>query len=60
MVEASWSPADNSQAVARCRRIGQTQPVLARYLYVPGSLDEAISAVLARKSVMSAELESAR
>jgi SNF2 family DNA or RNA helicase len=44
MVEASWSPADNSQAVARCRRFGQQRPVLARHLYVPGSLDEAIAA----------------
>jgi SNF2 family DNA or RNA helicase len=59
LVEASWSPAENAQAIARCRRIGQQRPVLARYLYVPDSLDEALAAVLVRKSQMSAELEAA-
>jgi SNF2 family DNA or RNA helicase len=59
MVEASWAPADNAQAIARCRRFGQERPVLARLLYVPGSLDEAVAAVLSRKSAMGAELEDA-
>jgi Helicase conserved C-terminal domain len=59
MVEASWSIADNAQAIARCRRLGQKRPVLTRYLCVPGSLDEAIAALLARKSQMNAELEAA-
>jgi hypothetical protein len=59
LVESSWSPADNVQAIARCRRYGQTRPVLARYLCVPGSLDAAVAAVLARKAAMSTELEAA-
>jgi SNF2 family DNA or RNA helicase len=59
IAEPSWAIADNVQAVARCRRLGQTHPVLARYLYAPGSLDEAITATLARKARMGAELEGA-
>lgn len=48
--EYSWSPADNVQAIARAHRRGQTRPVWARYLYIPGSLDEAVSEVAARKA----------
>jgi SNF2 family DNA or RNA helicase len=60
LVEPSWVPSENSQAIARCRRIGQARAsVLARFLTIPGSLDEGISAVLARKATMLAELEDA-
>lgn len=48
--EYSWSPADNVQAIARAHRRGQTKPVWARYLYIPGTLDEAVTEVAARKA----------
>ena len=49
MVEYSWSPADNAQAIARCHRRGQSQPVLATYLVLSGSIDGAILRVSSRK-----------
>jgi SNF2 family DNA or RNA helicase len=58
VVEPSWVPSENSQAIARCRRIGQQRgSVLARFLAIPDSLDEGIAGVLARKAAMLAELE---
>jgi SWI/SNF-related matrix-associated actin-dependent regulator of chromatin subfamily A-like protein 1 len=54
--EASWVPADNLQAAKRCHRIGQTRPVLVRFISLAGSLDEAITAVLRRKTRLLAEL----
>ena len=55
--EQSWTPADNLQAAKRCHRIGQTKPVFARFITLAGSLDEAITAVLTRKTRLIAELE---
>lgn len=48
--EASWVPAENHQAVARAHRIGQTQPVLAQFVTLPGTIDERIQRVLAQKT----------
>lgn len=48
--EMSWTPGDNAQAAMRVHRIGQTQPVLIRTATLKGSLDEAVNAVLARKT----------
>ena len=45
MVESSWAIADNDQAIARVPALRSSQAGLARYLYVPGSLDEAIAAI---------------
>jgi SWI/SNF-related matrix-associated actin-dependent regulator of chromatin subfamily A-like protein 1 len=59
IVEPSWVPAENQQAIARCRRIGQQRSVLARFLTIPDSLDAGIAAVLARKAAMLGELEAA-
>jgi SNF2 family DNA or RNA helicase len=42
MVEQSWSPGDNAQAVLRCHRIGQTKPVLVRMIGLADSIDEHI------------------
>lgn len=50
LVEQAWTPAENAQAIQRCHRIGQTAPVLARFLYAEGTIDAAIAAVLARKA----------
>jgi SWI/SNF-related matrix-associated actin-dependent regulator 1 of chromatin subfamily A len=54
--EASWVPGDNLQAAKRCHRIGQTRPVLARFISLAGSLDEAITEVLRRKTRLLAQL----
>jgi SWI/SNF-related matrix-associated actin-dependent regulator of chromatin subfamily A-like protein 1 len=49
-VEADWTPSTNVQAAKRAHRIGQTKPVIVRMIGLAGSLDEAITSVLARKS----------
>ena len=50
LAEASWNPGDNYQAIRRCRRIGQTRPVLARYISMSGA-DDRINRVLADRSM---------
>jgi SWI/SNF-related matrix-associated actin-dependent regulator of chromatin subfamily A-like protein 1 len=55
-VEASWTPGDNDQAYSRVYRAGQTKPVLVRFLYLPGSIDEAVMRALARKSAMISQV----
>jgi SNF2 family DNA or RNA helicase len=57
LVEPSWCPADNAQAIKRIHRIGQDSPCRARIFSVAGTLDERIMDVLARKTRMAAELE---
>lgn len=47
--EASWTPGDNEQCLSRVYRQGQTVPVLVRFTYLKGSVDEAINRALARK-----------
>jgi SNF2 family DNA or RNA helicase len=55
-VEASWVPAENHQAAARCRRIGQKRTVVATFMSVENSLDERVARVLARKTDEIAEI----
>jgi len=55
--ETTWVPKDVLQGLHRCWRIGQTRPVLARVFSLRGSLDEAVSATLVRKSNMVSRLE---
>jgi len=54
--EASWTPSDNSQAAKRAHRIGQKKPVMVRMVGLAGSIDEAITRVLARKSRQISEV----
>ena len=49
MAEASWVPAENHQAMSRCHRIGQSNPVLVEFMAF-GAIDAAIARALARKS----------
>jgi SWI/SNF-related matrix-associated actin-dependent regulator of chromatin subfamily A-like protein 1 len=56
LVEPSWSPAENAQAIKRIHRIGSTDPCRARIFAVAGTLDEAVMEVTARKTRMAAEL----
>lgn len=54
--EFSWTPSDNYQAACRAHRIGQNSGVNARFLVLPGSLDEIVGSVAARKAREIAEL----
>jgi SWI/SNF-related matrix-associated actin-dependent regulator of chromatin subfamily A-like protein 1 len=49
-VELDWTPATVAQAAARTHRIGQGKTVMARALYVPETLDRAISEILFKKA----------
>lgn len=49
-VENDWAPGNLRQAFARAHRMGQTHPVMARILYIPGTLDERIARVAANKT----------
>lgn len=44
--ETSWVPGDNAQAMERCHRIGTRNSVLASFLHVKDSIDEAIQRTL--------------
>ena len=57
MLEWSWAPADNSQALMRVHRIGQEQEVHARFISLGNSVDERVSAVVARKTAAIAQIE---
>lgn len=50
VLEASWVPADNAQAVMRCHRIGQEHPVHVRFFGCEGSVDRDIMRALKRKT----------
>ena len=56
LVEPSWSPAENDQAIKRIHRIGQDSPCRARLFAVPDSLDEAVMLTLTRKTAMVEEV----
>ena len=49
MLEPSWTPGANHQAVARAVRIGQHNPVLVSWPMVKHSIDESVMRVLRRK-----------
>lgn len=51
MVEPDWVPGNNQQAIDRAIRIGQTRPVLVRFVMLENDeLDRRIQQVLARKT----------
>ncbi len=52
LVESSFVPGDNAQAVARCHRIGQTQPVRARFLALANSVDDLLVDAIRQKTTM--------
>jgi hypothetical protein len=49
MLEPSWTPGTNHQAVARAVRIGQHNPVLISWPVIRNSIDEAVMRTLRRK-----------
>jgi len=50
LVECSPRADENAQAIARAHRFGQHNAVLARFLAVPGTLDEKIMRIFRRKA----------
>lgn len=50
--ELTWVPGQIHQAIDRCHRIGQKNPVLVQFLTVPGSIDEDIAETIARKEAI--------
>jgi SWI/SNF-related matrix-associated actin-dependent regulator of chromatin subfamily A-like protein 1 len=50
IVEPSWVPGDNLQAIGRAHRLGQHDSVLASFLYLPGTLDQRIMHIFRRKA----------
>jgi SNF2 family DNA or RNA helicase len=56
VLEPSWTPGTNHQAIARAVRIGQRNPVLVSWPVVRRSIDEAVMRVLRRKQTGLNEL----
>jgi len=50
MLEQSWSPADNMQALMRVHRIGQTRSVNATFVSLADTIDDVVVATLAEKT----------
>ena len=50
MLESSWVPGDNAQAVKRVHRFGQERSVTVRFPTLSGSFDEKLSAVISDKT----------
>lgn len=50
MLESSWTPADNVQAIRRVRRKGQTRPTLARFVMLQDSFDQTVAGIVTRKA----------
>jgi SNF2 family DNA or RNA helicase len=56
MAEASWTPTQNDQAIKRAHRIGQTRPVIAQFVCIENTLDQAVMATCVRKSDLLSEV----
>jgi SNF2 family DNA or RNA helicase len=56
-LDASWSPAQNAQAIGRIFRAGQTRPCHTTFFSLAGSVDENVQRVLARKARFISKLE---
>ena len=56
MVEQTWSPEDDRQAVKRIHRISQTEPCRARMVTLAGTIDEDIERTRLRKLQMIGEI----
>lgn len=56
LAEPSWTPKDNEQAMKRCWRRGQTQPVSVSFVTLANSIDDRILRTLERKNMMIGEL----
>ena len=50
IIEPSWVPSQNNQAISRAHRMGQRDSVLASFLYVPRTIDEHVMKAFRRKA----------
>ena len=50
MLESDWTPANNSQALKRVHRIGQSQHTHVRFISLAKSIDQQVSESVARKT----------
>lgn len=57
LLESSWTPADNAQAIKRVHRYGQMNTVHGRFITLANSLDEIVNQTVARKTAAIAEIE---
>lgn len=57
MLESSWSPANNFQALKRVHRIGQSSHVHVRFISLAKSIDEVVSDSVARKTAAIAQVQ---
>ena len=51
-LDYSWTPADHSQAMDRCNRIGQKNSVNVYQLYAESTIDETMTELLAKKKFL--------
>jgi len=49
-IEQDWVPGNNAQAIMRCHRIGQENPVSVRFIVLDKTLDAKIGFILKRKT----------
>lgn len=49
-IEQDWVPGNNAQAIMRCHRIGQTEPVSVRFIVLDRTLDAKIGFILKQKT----------
>lgn len=49
LLEQSWVPGENAQALKRCNRIGSTKPLRVRVVGLANSMDQKIAEVLRKK-----------
>lgn len=57
MLESSWSPADNAQALMRVHRVGQDKKVRARFITLANSIDDVVTDTVARKTAAIAQIQ---
>lgn len=56
LMEQSWSPADNAQALMRVHRLGQTRSVRARLVVLADSIDEVVVDRVREKTAAIAQI----
>lgn len=56
LLEQSWSPADNAQALMRVHRLGQTRNVRARFITLADSIDEIVADRVREKTAAIAQI----
>ena len=56
LVDASWNPAEDAQAVARCFRLGQSKAVVVYRLIAEGTLEEGMYRLNVKKQNLTARV----